>query len=355
MSTELNLARCRRLSARTIETLSLDLSGLTVLTEAATGAYALTAPLAALAGADRVVALTRDSRFGTADAATAQTMAAADAFAVAGRIEIARDRSASAIADADLVTNLGFVRPIDRALIGRLKRTAVVPLMFETWEFRDEDIDLCACREAGIAVLGTNESVPALRTMDYLAPVALRLLFDCGVEGRGADLLIAGRGPFADALERGLADVAARVRQFDLSVANERSRFRESLPAADAVIVAEHTRRETLIGRNGYVSADELACANPGLAIVHIAGAVDRGEVAGSGLACAPERFAPPGFMSVTTAHVGPRPLIDLHAAGLKVGELLARARLSGHGAREAERIALAASPLCQDFTPAHA
>jgi hypothetical protein len=126
--------------------------------------------------------------------------------------------------------------------------------------------------------------------------------------------------------------------------------MRGALPSADAIIVAEHVRRERLIGAGGFLSVDEIAQANPGVALVHIAGSVDRAEIAAAGLACAPDHFAPAGFMSVTTAHVGPRPLIDLHAGGLKVGELLARARRAGASHEDAERAALAASPVCQAF-----
>ena len=45
----------------------LDLSGTTVLTEGASGAYSVTPVLAALGGAKRVFALAGDSRFGTVD------------------------------------------------------------------------------------------------------------------------------------------------------------------------------------------------------------------------------------------------------------------------------------------------
>jgi hypothetical protein len=44
----------------------LDLSRVTVLTEAATGAYSVTPVLAALAGAQTVFAYARDSRHGSA-------------------------------------------------------------------------------------------------------------------------------------------------------------------------------------------------------------------------------------------------------------------------------------------------
>ncbi len=48
-----------------IDALRIDLSGLTVLIEAACGEYVCTPVIAALPGAKRVLALTRDAKYGT--------------------------------------------------------------------------------------------------------------------------------------------------------------------------------------------------------------------------------------------------------------------------------------------------
>src|SRR5512143_1651397 len=61
-----------RLAERAIARHELDLHGMTVLTEAATGYYRLTATVAALAGA-AVVAVARDSDSGTREEAHDQT------------------------------------------------------------------------------------------------------------------------------------------------------------------------------------------------------------------------------------------------------------------------------------------
>jgi hypothetical protein len=42
--------------------------------------------------------------------------------------------------------------------------------------------------------------------------------------------------------------------------------------------------------------------------------------------------------MTVTTDYLGPKPVIDLHAAGLKAGEVVARSRLAGLSCDEAVR-----------------
>ena len=68
------------------------------------------------------------------------------------------------VAQADIITNSGHVRPIDAEMIGWMKPTAVIPLMYEAWEFRDADLDLAACQRRGIVVAGTNERHPAIST-----------------------------------------------------------------------------------------------------------------------------------------------------------------------------------------------
>src|SRR5579884_1842531 len=62
----LNPLRLIRLMRAAIDRCGLDLSGLTVLTEAATGAYAVTGVLAAMAGAE-VYALAGGTAFATSE------------------------------------------------------------------------------------------------------------------------------------------------------------------------------------------------------------------------------------------------------------------------------------------------
>src|SRR5699024_10202131 len=95
-----------------------DLSGRVVVTEAATGAYACTATIAAAAGAARVVARARDTRrHGTARDAAEATLGLARAAGVADRIEVVTEIADSALRACDLLTNSGHLRPITRAMI----------------------------------------------------------------------------------------------------------------------------------------------------------------------------------------------------------------------------------------------
>ncbi|MEJ5197352.1 MAG: hypothetical protein WHX53_00370, partial [Anaerolineae bacterium] len=268
---------------RTIAFLDLDLSGLVVLTEAASGPYVVTPIIAALAGAARVIALTAASRYGSVEAVVAETHALADLCGVGvqvadasaaargdenlrsngfsrsgqpgatkvattkerilrtdvhaaagattdenahrtrafrrllssrgqpaeasspdrqeaifgtGSVEVYTVRRLELFAAADIITNLGFVRPIDAAAVAAMKPTAVVPLMCEGWEIRPGDVDLEACRARGIPVIATNEDYPGLEVFAYSGWLALKMLFDAQIEVHKSRLAVVSGDKF---------------------------------------------------------------------------------------------------------------------------------------------------------------
>jgi hypothetical protein len=346
--TESELLRIRHLLARCIQEQELDLRGLVVFTEGATGAYLFTPLLAALAGAKHVYAVTSDSPYGTAHQVQEQTLALAKAWGVGDRVEVLFEKRADAVAASDIVTNSGFVRPINREMVFQMKPTAVVPLMFETWEYREADLDLAACRENNILVMGTDESWLYSLGVFY----ALKLLFELGLEGWATRTLLLGGGA-------GLGEnMHARFRDLGIPVGwfggpPPESEPYENLPAHfrahghlyDAVIVAEHVDPRLLLGPGGLLTFDDIRALNPAVRIGIVGGNVDAEALNASGLHYFPERVRPFGFMSYQGYDLGPRPVLELYAAGLKVGEAMARARLSGMGVHEAELSALQTSP----------
>lgn len=347
---ELNIDRCAKLIRCAIRDFALDLDGLSVLTEAASGPFVATPLIAALAGAQRVHALTRDSRYGSEREVAALTNDLADRWGVADRIKILTSRDDPRIAESDVVTNLGFVRPLDRPLLERLGPASAVALMFEPWEHRETDLDLEACRKLGIPVLGTNEDDPRLLTFEYLPGIAAKLLFDLGVEVFASHLILVSSGRFATHIEDGLTRMGAEVELFCPPLSAGDARFESAVSGADAMVVAEHPPSGPLLGNDAGYTSSELLERNPGLSLAHIVGEVDPREVAASGIAYAPERIAPAGSMSVTAGFMGPKPVIDLHTAGLRVGAALSRARRRGLDAAAAEKSVLAGLSLAHGF-----
>ena len=77
--------RLARLVRDAVAECHLDLSGRCVVTEAATGAYVVTPVIAALAGARRVIAITRPTRYGTRSEVREATLELAARLGVDGR------------------------------------------------------------------------------------------------------------------------------------------------------------------------------------------------------------------------------------------------------------------------------
>ena len=137
--------RAKHLMEEAIKKFRLNLTGFTILTEAASGNYIFTPLICALSGAKRVIAFTKDSIYASKEKVIESTFIFADFLGVSKKIDLSTELDPEIISKADIVTNLGFLRPINKEFISYLKPTAVIPLMFETWEFRKEDLDLKEC------------------------------------------------------------------------------------------------------------------------------------------------------------------------------------------------------------------
>jgi hypothetical protein len=308
--------RLVRLMRACVEEMRIDLTGAVVLTEAATGPYAVTPVLAALAGATEVVAVTRPSRHGTVETVRDQTFRLADLAGVGDRLLVTEEPALAFAGRADVVTNSGHVRPLSGELVAGLKPTAVVPLMFEAWEIQAGrfDIDLDALAARGIAVAGTNERHPAVRVFEHLGTMAVKLMVDAGTAVHGSRVVVLCDNPFAPYLRHGLTGLGARVLVTDNLITVPVS-FRP-----DVVLVSLRPR--------GRAVLDEVAMATlvarwPDVVVAQFWGDLDRAGMDRLGLRCWPDVAPVPGHMGVLPSDVGPEPVVRLQAGGLKVAAVL--------------------------------
>jgi hypothetical protein len=311
--------RLALLMRQAIERCVLDLSARVVLTEAASGAYVVTPVLAAMAGARQVYAVTRSTAYGSAEEIAAQTLELATLAGVAERIEVTTRKTREHVAEADIVTNSGHVRPLDAETISWMKPGAVVPLMYEAWECRPGDIDLDACRRRGIAVAGTNEQHPAVGVFPYLGIMAVKLLLDAGVAVQGSRVLLLCDNPFGPYLVDGLRGAGASA---DL-VADP---AQAGDAAYDAVMIAMRPQGRPVVGGDDAVmTAREVARRWPGTVLAQFWGDVDRDALVAEQVPYWPVPPVVRGHMGVLPSAVGPEPIVRLQSGGLKVGEVLAR------------------------------
>jgi hypothetical protein len=311
----LDARRLVRLMESAVERCQLDLSQRTVLTEAASGAYVVTPVLAALAGA-HVYALAAGTSYATAGELATLTSGLARLAGVADRVQLVREKAPDVVGAADIITNSGQVRPIDAAMVARLKPSAVIPLMYESWEYRGTDVDLDACRARGIAVAGTNERHPAVDVFSFLGAMAMKQLHDAGIAVYGSRIVVLCDNAFApfitDYLRSGGADVA------------EAAALTQPVLAAgcDAVLLALQPGADAVLAA---ADAKLLAAEAPGAVLVQYWGDADRDALTDAGVPVWPPQPPAPGHMGVLPSAIGPEPIVRLQSGGLKVGELLAR------------------------------
>ena len=311
VSPGLHPVRLVGLMLEAIEMTGLDLSGMSVLTEAATGCYVVTPIIAALAGARRVVAVTGPSRFGTVEEVAEQTQRLAAVAGVGAIIEVVDRLPKQESLHFDIVTNSGHLRPLNHDMLERLPERAVVALMFEAWEFREQDVDRTFCSSRGIPIVGVNECHPAIDVFSYLAPLCAKLLFDAGVAVYHSRIALMCDNPFAEPIARGLTAMGARVKVLERV---------DALPAGrwDAILCAFQPELGEAINA---ATAALIAARAPGATVAQLWGDVDRSALAAYGVRCWPVRAPKPGHMAVLLSDIGPEPIIRLQTGGLAAAE----------------------------------
>ncbi len=315
-----NIKRVENLISHAVQDFELNLKGISVLTEAATGPYFVTPLIAAIAGASTVIAVTSDSKYGRAIDISNYVNELALRFGVRDQVFVTAEPAHIYANESDLITNLGFVRPINKMFIQKLKKNTAISLMCEPWEYRNEDVDTEACNIYDIAVAGTNESHQKLKIFRYVGMTALKILLQSEIEVFRSKILIIGSGVFGDEIEFVLNQNGAHVIRINPSSAME---AKEHLANSDAIVLAEHHEKQCLIGGDTGIPCKWLEDA--GILVVHICGEVNLNKKEQNKIRIYPNLIANMGYMSVATDYVGPKPVVDLHTAGLKVGELLIR------------------------------
>lgn len=318
-----NTPRLAKLIAEACRRLKLDLQGMRVLTEAGSNAFCATPVIAAYAGA-QVVAVTKTTAYGSAEEIASQVVELARFMGVDGKIVLTSREAVPVEPCYDIVTNLGHLRPLDAAFLSRFDpRRMVIPTMSELWELRPGDVDLAYCRQQGIPVAGTNEMHPDVDCFRTVGTLAAKLLLERGFQLRNEAYLVIGH----DAFGRVIADYL-RACGAHIELVHPQQAGQTDLASYAALVVADYTWPHLIIGPGGSLDPQAIA-VEKGLEVIQVAGANDVASCDALGVPVYPHMHLPPRRMSFTLAHVGAKPVIDLHAGGLKVGELLKRGTAS--------------------------
>lgn len=343
-----NNTRVKKNVNNTINKFELDLTGITVFTEAATGNYVFTPIIAALAGAEKVYAITRDSKYGKKEEAKERTLKTAKSLGVEDKIHVMFDKKLEYIGECDIITNSGFVRPIDKEMIDSMKATAVISLMFEPWEFREEDLDLDYCRKRGIVVLGTNENHDKLKLFYSIGFFITKLLFECGFEVYKNKFLIIGSGKIGRYIQDFFNNnfIENKRITFDERESSKDVLFYKGfngdikwLNDVDGVILCERIYKKPLLSNSGLINEQNIDLFSDKM-FIHMCGEVDLEFISENKINIYPKDIAKSGHLTRSADYLGSLFTIELNTAGLKVGEIMARLRKEGKAYKETIEIA---------------
>jgi hypothetical protein len=269
-----------------------------------------------MAGAKRVYALARSSRYGSVRDVRAWISELADASGVTGLINVVEQLSPDILANADIVTNSGHLRPLSADLINRLPGSAVIALMFEAWELRSGDIDLAACLRRRIPIVGINERHPTVDVFSFLGPLCAKQLLCCGLAVYSNRIALLCDNDFAKPMANGLGGLGASIEVFSGAEEIFRDRW-------DAVVIALRPAPALRIGPR---EASHLATVTPpGTAIVQFWGDLDREALVAHRLNIWPSEPPEPGHMGALLSEIGPEPIVRLQTGGLRAAEWIFR------------------------------
>lgn len=309
-----------------IEKLNLNLSAYTVLTEIGSGPYIYTPLIPLLANAKKVYAFTKDSPYGLSKDIR---KSATDLFAELNFIDQFEIVSASVpenvLSDVDIITNSGSLRPLDKNKLQFVKSSCVIPLMFESWEIRERDIDLSFCKEKKIKVAGTWEQHPDLRIFDLVQDLAVKLAREAGYKIFDNKIIVWSGDEFGIMAQRGFLRHGAK----EVIVTNNFSELMNEFINTNFVFLCDYREQRSFFRPDGIFDLEKMMLINRNFGIVHLYGDVETNLLHRKSIRVYPEENGSAMKMSKTLAHLGLKPIIDLQTAGFKVAQEMLEDKLT--------------------------
>lgn len=319
MKDDLHIIRKEILSC--IKDLDLNLTGLTVLTELASGLYIFIPFLCLLAGAEKVYAISKHTKYGDPILIEKDLHSFLPFFELLpGKIEVCAKEVFDNFHEIDIVTNLGNVRPLDRSFISRLKKKSVISYMCESWEFRKGDLDLEACKEFNIKVLGINENHPVVDCFKETSLIALQMVLESKISIFNSKILILSRDKF------GLEIFSLFKRLTDqVHLLSDFLNFKNSLDVflnANLIIIADYLYQDVILGNDGILTPNFISETCPEVKIIQFCGKNAVNDIVKEELSIYPKEQLNSTRMTRALDHISYRAFFRLISGGLKVGQI---------------------------------
>jgi hypothetical protein len=297
------------------EELHVNLDGYTVLTEAGSNYYVFSPIIPLLCGASKVLAFVKDTSYGKAEDIKATCFQIAYSLGLNEKLQIATNvLPENWLNKADIITNSGMLRPFNKEKVSKFKKGAVLPLMFESWEIREQDLDITACKDAGIKVAGTWENHPSIKVFDNVMMLCMKLAFEAGYEVLGNSIFVWSDDHFGEMIEESFKQNGAK----NCYLGTDLELLKDVAPHLDFIFIADYDEKRDYAA---IFNLKELAERAPNLGIIHLYGELNIEALKPLGLNIYPERNGKSELMTYTLAHVGMTPLINLQVGGYRVAQ----------------------------------
>ena len=313
----LQLERSIKEIKRIVKKIKLDLSERTILTEAASGAYALTPIIALEAKAKKIICLGQDSNYGKLIDIKKNIETIAEKYYpdLKNRLIIKSNTKINYFSQGEIITNTGFLRPLNKKKIELLPNNAVISLMYEGWEFRKDEIDLLIANKLNIPVIGVNEHFEDYNIFKYVGALLAKMIFESGFEIYNNSILFIGNDDFTFVSAQYLREMDAKT---------------TIISSQDIkAILNNPSKKENFFSNNSYdfvVIVDYL--------LSDINKRIIENDLNNYSLFVLP--FVWNTRMKHTFSYLGSIPVIKLMTLGLKVGQELFSAKQQFYDAKKA-------------------
>ena len=294
---------------------NLDLSDKVIITELATNAYFDAALIPLFAGAKKVIYV--DNNVSEEDRAHTKKklIEIIELKSITSEISIREFRPLPEdLMEVNILCNTGALRPLDFNVLQYVNSyNVVIQLMYDSWEFRETDIDFEFCRSRGIPIVGTNESNPSFEIFYNVAPLMLKMCLEVS-RVYSENIFIFSDDDFGEQTRKALGKLNPKslIQTTDINV------LKQEIKNVDLLVLCSFREERSLLGHQGILN---FIADNPNIKLVHLFGIVDADYVKSTlDLNVYPDYDGKAMKMSKTFAYLGGEPVIDLFLASYKAG-----------------------------------
>ena len=309
---------------RSIKKLNVNLNGYKILTEVGNNNYIYTPLIAAMTGAERVFVYTKDNKYFKATDAINDCKKLLIDLNLNHKVEFVTDINIPLI-EADIITNSGFLRPLNQDKLSKIKSNAVIPLMYEAWEIRESDIDIEFCKKKKIKVAGTFENHESIKVFDAVSTLAVKLSLEAGFEVFQNRIAIWSNDHFGAKSKEGFLNMKAET----VTIYSDAQKLMNDIENIDFIFICDYDEQRNYFGHEAIFNVDKILELNPSLGIIHLYGNIDNDLLKSKGMKVYPDKKGFAMIMTETLAYVGITPIINLQVAGFKVAEELLKNELT--------------------------